>query len=75
MGIKVETGQANGYIIYLVNHSRPLVELDDAFAVLASTSARTKLYKRLNSEGLEEYLVSNLCMQSQSQNTWSIQTS
>lgn len=47
-------------IIYLVNQRRPLVQLDDAFAVLAATSTFTMLYKWLNSDGLEVYLDSNL---------------
>lgn len=47
-------------IIYLVNQRRPLVQLDDAFAVLAATSVLTMSYKRLNSDGFEEYLDSNL---------------
>jgi hypothetical protein len=46
--------------IYLVNQRRPLVQLDDPFAVLASTSTLTMLYKWLNSDGFEEYLDSNL---------------
>ncbi len=47
-------------ISYLVNQRRPLVQLDDAFAVLHATSALTKLYKWLNSDGLDEYLDSSL---------------
>ena len=46
--------------IYLVNQRRPLVQLDDPFAVLASTSTLTMLYKWLKSDGFEEYLDSNL---------------
>lgn len=37
------------------------MQLDEDFAVLASISDRTRLYNRLNSDGLEEYLASNLC--------------
>lgn len=48
-------------IHYLVSHRRPLVQLEEPFAVLASISTRTILYKWLNSEGLEEYLDSSLC--------------
>lgn len=36
------------------------MQLDDAFAVLAATSVLTMSYKRLNSDGFEEYLDSNL---------------
>lgn len=46
---------------YLVSHRSPLVQLEESFAVLASISARTILYKWLNSEGLEEYFDSSLC--------------
>lgn len=37
------------------------MQLVEDFTVLASISDRTRLYKRLNSDGLEEYLASNLC--------------
>lgn len=47
-------------IIHLVNQRRPLVQLDDPFAVLDATSALTMLYRWLNSDGFEEYLDSSL---------------
>lgn len=46
---------------YLVSQSRAFVQLDEDFAFLASISTWTRLYKRLNSDGFDEYLESNLC--------------
>lgn len=45
---------------YLVSQRRPLVQLDEPLAVLASTSSCTKLYKCSYFAGLVKYLFSNL---------------
>ena len=61
--------EAPEYKIYLVNQRSPLVQLDDPFAVLASTSPRTKLYKWFSCARLELNLDSNLCKQKPTKGT------
>ena len=48
-------------ITCLVNQIRAFAQLEEVLAVLASISDRTRLYKSLNSDGLDKYLDSNLC--------------
>lgn len=48
-------------ILNLVNQRRPFVQLEEPFAVFASTSSCTMLYKFVYFVGFDKYLFSNLC--------------